>query len=389
MNARESYKRRKELVRAALEERGFDVAIFVSEAPCDNGHPPPPNLLYMCGIAYEEVRTPKLWPINGDPMAYILDKNGTTSIVVTPLNGGKEAFELPEYFDHVVCVEIGMDKLSYFESYVKAIKECIEKFHPKGKIGIDLTTTSAMFASLLGKALKIPMTENVDIHDIIYKLRLIKDDYELAEISRAIDITEKMIMEVAEKAKPGVSKNKLIKQAQARAIMEGAIHSFPNFLELERRDIIKYGDLLFLDGGCRMPSGYFSDMCRVIPVAGALTPKIKDFLEKKIQVHKSILKFFREGVCPADIVSETNKLHRELGWEPITFFGHHVGLEIHDVPDLFQKLYKQPLRSGMVLTYEPVAIDKKARLGCIMEDEILVTPNGGKVMSSLAWDFLW
>ena len=181
----------------------------------------------------------------------------------------------------------------------------------------------------------------------------------------------------------------LIRQAHANLIRDGAIHAFPNFLGPKMEGVVKYGDLLSLDGGCRLPSGYFSDIGRTIPIAGSLTSKVKDFLEKKIEVHKQIIKLFRDGNTPKNIINETNKLHKELGLLPTVFFGHHLGLEIHDLADLGIELYEKPLRSGMVLTYEPMAKDAETGLVCHIENDVLVTPNGGKVLDQLPLDFLW
>ncbi|MEZ5354408.1 MAG: M24 family metallopeptidase, partial [Bryobacteraceae bacterium] len=57
--------------------------------------------------------------------------------------------------------------------------------------------------------------------------------------------------------------------------------------------------------------------------------------------------------------------------------GHHVGLEVHDRADP-----AAPLEAGMVITIEPGVYIAEEGIGVRIEDVVLITPGGAKVMSA-------
>lgn len=56
---------------------------------------------------------------------------------------------------------------------------------------------------------------------------------------------------------------------------------------------------------------------------------------------------------------------------------HFLGLDTHDAAD-----YKQPLKAGMVLTVELGIYIPDDNIGVRIEDDVLVTDDGIKVLSS-------
>ncbi|TFG62870.1 MAG: M24 family metallopeptidase, partial [Gemmatimonadales bacterium] len=59
--------------------------------------------------------------------------------------------------------------------------------------------------------------------------------------------------------------------------------------------------------------------------------------------------------------------------------GHWLGMDVHDVGNR-----AAPLEPGMVLTVEPGIYLAAENLGVRIEDDVLVTDTGSRVMSSLA-----
>jgi len=70
---------------------------------------------------------------------------------------------------------------------------------------------------------------------------------------------------------------------------------------------------------------------------------------------------------------------RSKGYEKYFIHGtsHHVGLEVHDVGDT-----SRPLEPNMVITVEPGIYIPEEQLGIRIEDDVLVTPNGSRVLSA-------
>ena len=56
---------------------------------------------------------------------------------------------------------------------------------------------------------------------------------------------------------------------------------------------------------------------------------------------------------------------------------HFLGLDAHDVGN-----YDQPLEPNMVLTVEPGIYIPKEGIGIRIEDDILITPTGNRVLSN-------
>jgi Xaa-Pro aminopeptidase len=56
---------------------------------------------------------------------------------------------------------------------------------------------------------------------------------------------------------------------------------------------------------------------------------------------------------------------------------HHVGLDVHDASDT-----TAPLKTGMVITVEPGIYIPEENIGIRIEDIVLVTETGAKVLSA-------
>jgi Xaa-Pro aminopeptidase len=72
---------------------------------------------------------------------------------------------------------------------------------------------------------------------------------------------------------------------------------------------------------------------------------------------------------------------KDLHGEPLGKYfthdiGHHVGLDVHD------PRFDGPLEAGMVITIEPGVYIAEEKLGVRIEDVVLVTSNGAKVLSA-------
>ena len=58
-------------------------------------------------------------------------------------------------------------------------------------------------------------------------------------------------------------------------------------------------------------------------------------------------------------------------------FGHYVGLDVHDPGDL-----SVPLKAGTIITIEPGIYIPEENIGIRIEDMVLVTADGSKVLSA-------
>jgi Xaa-Pro aminopeptidase len=65
--------------------------------------------------------------------------------------------------------------------------------------------------------------------------------------------------------------------------------------------------------------------------------------------------------------------------------GHGIGRQVHEAPSIGRRVGKGVLQPGMVVTIEP-GIYLKGRFGVRIEDDVLVTETGVRVLSHLEKD---
>lgn len=377
MNKNESIKRRIEAIIEEIKKRDFDTIIFINEVINQN----PSNFIYISGS----------WGYGEEHCSIIIDVNGQSSAIV-PHWSAKNIEEL-EVYDHIIPIK--QEK----GHHIRATRKTIERYYDARRICFDLSTMSAQFALQLFKNLNINLLEEIDISDYIYKLRAIKDEYEINQLKKAIQITEQAILDSTLLAKPGTHIAELKRRLDAKMIELGAVEfAFDSSISFSRglkrqSSIIKYGDMLSIDIGCRVSSGYCSDMGRNIPTS--LDAEVKEFLDRAVEAHKEGIKFIKEGAIASDVLKESNRINKEYGFEPIIRCGHQIGLDCHDYTMPYAPNFgpidtdQQYLLKGMTLTYEPPHIDKKKLLRTHFEDIILVGENGPIILNQLPWNFLW
>lgn len=233
---------------------------------------------------------------------------------------------------------------------------------------------------------------------ILAKLRQIKSDAELRLLQKSIDITGEAHLTAMRAARPGMY------EYQLEAIIEhvfkynGAeypafpsiVGSGPNSTILhhwKNRRKIARGDLIVIDIGAEY-RGYSADITRTIPANGKFSKQQREIYEIVLRAQKEAIAAVKPGVPFRDIHKVAKKVINEAGYGKYFIHGtsHYVGLDVHDVGG------RGPLQPGMVLTVEPgiyiregAEIDKAYwNIGVRIEDDILVTEDGHKVLSDKA-----
>jgi Xaa-Pro aminopeptidase len=377
VRSEESIKRRIRTILNEVGARGFDTAVFVNEIIGQS----PSNFIYVSGT----------WGYGEEHTALILGTDGRSTVVMP--HWGAPRMEEKGLYDRVVPVK--QEK----GHHIRAMKEALERYHDARNICFDLSTMSSQFTLQLLKALRIELNEKLDISDCLFKLRAIKDEYEIEEIRKATGITEEAVLELASNARPGTSTVDLKKRMDASMIERGAVEfsfeSTLSFASVPARPpgLIKHGDMLAVDVGCRVPSGYCSDMGRNIPVSPG--SEVKEFLDRAVKAHRESIKLIGDGVIASDVLEGSNRINKEYGFDPMVRCGHQIGLECHDYIMPFAPNFgsidedRQPLKAGMTLTYEPPHSDPKKGLRTHLEDVVLVTKGEPIILNELPWDFLW
>jgi Xaa-Pro aminopeptidase len=246
--------------------------------------------------------------------------------------------------------------------------------------------------------------------DRVEKLRAIKDASEVAEIREAIRIAEKAFAMFRAMLRPD-DREKDLSDALEMYIRRagGKCSSFPSIVAGGPRSALAHappsqrtagaGGLLLVDWGA---SGRFykSDLTRVLiprnhsassspparPMGEPGDGKLEEVYAAVLTAQEQALHCIRPGVKAHDVDAAARSAIAEAGFG--SFFihglGHGLGLQVHESPAL-RTNSQDVLAAGMVVTVEP-GIYLPGWGGIRIEDDVLVTPDGYEVLSSVPKD---
>ena len=245
----------------------------------------------------------------------------------------------------------------------------------------------------------LPHAEILDAGPEVAFFRMKKSEWELERIRRAIEITIAGHRHALPAIGPGrfeyeveaAIEYQFRSQGATRPAFPSIVGSGPNatilhYAENNRR--MASGELVVIDVGAEF-EGYSADLTRTYPVSGRFTRRQKEIYNIVLAAQEAALKQVRPGVK----FDRTGPIHqaafetidsrgrdlqgRRLGRYFIHGTGHHLGLEVHDpVNDR-----GRPLEPGMVITIEPGIYIPEENLGVRIEDDVLVTRDGYRILS--------
>jgi Xaa-Pro aminopeptidase len=240
-----------------------------------------------------------------------------------------------------------------------------------------------------------PIREIRSAADMIARLRMKKSAAEIAMIQRSTDIAVESHLAAWKHIRAGVPEYQVAaamskvyfdrgceRHAYAPIVGSGPNGAILHYSRNTRR--MDSGELVLMDVGpeCSM---YATDITRTVPVNAKFTKRQKELYEIVLGAQKAALAALKPGIM---LGSRTNKTglqklvtdyfeqHGGLGKYFTHGLGHHVGLDVHDAYDP-----ALPLQPGMVITLEPGLYIPQEGIGIRIEDMVLVTENGAKLLS--------
>jgi len=124
---------------------------------------------------------------------------------------------------------------------------------------------------------------------------------------------------------------------------------------------------------------YAADVTRTVPVNGRFTAEQRKVYDIVLSAQKAAIAQVRPGAYTEDLDAVARKVIEDAGYGDyfIHGLGHFVGLDVHDAGD-----YQSPLAPGMVITIEPGIYIPEKKFGVRIEDEVLVTEEGCRLLSN-------
>jgi Xaa-Pro aminopeptidase len=236
-------------------------------------------------------------------------------------------------------------------------------------------------------------------------LRQIKDAGEIEQIRAAIRIAEKAFTVFRAMLRPDDMEKDLADDLEHHLRKCGAQHgSFPAIVAVGARAALPHAPptrtrvgaapLLLVDWGASGPFFYKSDLTRVllphnnsaIP-GGDVRAKIQAAYEVVLRAQQAGIAALRPGAQAQAVDAAARKVIADAGYgDYFTHsIGHGIGMQVHEAP-LMRPSSTAQIEAGMVVTIEP-GIYLPGEFGIRIEDDVLVTPDGPEVLTSVPKDF--
>lgn len=376
--------------------------LFSGTAPCKRGdeyYPfsPDRNFYYFTGIDEEEcifltITTEQV--VAKTTTLYIKRPNGVMAKWVGENISAEEAKEIS-----------GISDIKYIDQFNEDLSAIIFR-NSVNRIHLDLErrsikdglTNSLKFSETIRE--NYPSITISNTFSLCSELRVIKEDWEIERIRKAIDITEEGFLHMIKNTKSDmmeyeiesyfdfVLKNKGVSQKAFNTISAGGeractLHYWRNNQPVED------GCLVLVDAGASY-KWYAGDITRTYPVNGKFSDRQKMVYEIVLEAQRKVI----ETIAPDVLYTSLNELVKEhyfvelkrIGLietqeEVANYYyhniGHFLGAETHDVG----RTIGTTLKENMVLTVEPGLYIKEWGIGIRIEDDVLVTDGGCEVLT--------
>ncbi len=269
-----------------------------------------------------------------------------------------------------------------------------------------------------------PTGDDAELAEHLSEMRLVKDEYELAELRTACELSKLGFDDAIRAMRAGKSEREIEAAFWSRARVDANDTGYLTIAAagehactlhwIKNDGALSPGALLLLDAGVECESLYTADITRTLPLSGRFSPEQatiydlvwraqragiegvapgNDFLEP----HRRATRVLAEGLIDLGILKMSldeatdpeNLFHRRYTLHGVS---HMLGLDVHDCANARASEYRYgKLREGMVLTVEPgcyfqpddATVPERFRgIGVRIEDDVAVTATGAENLSA-------
>ncbi|MCS6872151.1 MAG: Xaa-Pro peptidase family protein [Anaerolineae bacterium] len=354
---------RLEKLRGILRRAQYDCVVLMPGA----------NFFYLSGIPFE---------IGSRPLLLLITPSSAPALIIPALElpriQGREPFPL-RYFCY-----------SDAEGYESAFAAACEGLALDGKrIGVEGMKLRFAEGKALARYAPNSCIEAAD--DVLAWLRVHKTDEEIAQMRRAIAISEAALAQVLPQVRIGMSERQVARLLSDALYAHGAeAHAFePLVLSGENTAqphgtvtdrTLREGDLLLFDFGAKV-NGYSADITRTF-VIGEPSAEIVRIYETVLAANLAGIAAANAGVPCYTVDAAARQVIQQAGYGErfIHRTGHGLGLDIHE-PPYIREGNGQLLETGMTCTIEP-GVYIEGLGGVRIEDDVLITDEGAQVLTS-------
>ncbi len=236
-----------------------------------------------------------------------------------------------------------------------------------------------------------------DIRIDIARLRMVKQPEEIAQIQQAVDITLQGFNEIEKKLSKLKTERDIEAMLTAGFIQKGAVHGYPPIVGSGKAACTLHyvnnnqklgGAQVLIDAGAEV-NNYSADITRTFQLTKEVkqSKRFKEIYMEVVRLSEFAMSILKPGTTLKEyeeqVAVEAEKSIKKLKGKTAKLrdyyphsTSHHLGLDVHDVAD-----YSLPLEAGNVITVEPGIYITEEGIGVRIEDDVLITKTGIRVLS--------
>ncbi|MGM0565112.1 MAG: aminopeptidase P family protein [Bacteroidota bacterium] len=285
-----------------------------------------------------------------------------------------------------------------FAKYVQKAKAEGRKIHLyptyRGEHDLELSKVLDVAISEVNRFVSEPLIKAT------VALRSVKEDVEIEEIEKAVDIAHEMHTTAMKMAHPGTMEREIAGTIEGISLAKGGPVSFPIILTINGQilhnhyhgNLLSEGRMMVTDAGAEVPTHYASDITRSVPVGGKFDSRQKSIYEIVLKANMKAIEHTKPGIQNKELhlmaVKTVAEGLKDLGILQGNIddavsqgahamfmphgLGHMMGLDVHDMEGLGEDYVgygdelkrssqfglsglrlARTLQKGFVLTIEP------------------------------------
>ncbi|MGI5130576.1 M24 family metallopeptidase [Pseudonocardia sp. CA-107938] len=223
---------------------------------------------------------------------------------------------------------------------------------------------------------------------VLRELRMRKDAAEIAELRAAGAAIDRVHARMGEFLVAGRTENQIAAAIAAAIVEEGhesaafvVVGSGPNGASPHHdagERVVETGDVVVIDIGGPLPSGYNSDCTRTYAVGRAPSPEIAEAYAALQDAQEQAVSAVRPGVVAEQVDAAARGVLTAVGLGDrfLHRTGHGIGLDVHEQPNIVAG-NAIVLEEGMAFSVEP-GVYVEGVWGARIEDIVVVTADGAE-----------
>jgi Xaa-Pro aminopeptidase len=371
----EEFKARHAVAQAKVRERGLD-AVLVHSDEADFA-----NVRYLSDY----------WPLF-ESAGVLVQAEGDPILLIGPESGtfARDHSVIPDirkvlYYREVAEPDYPDIEIDTFEGIFKSAN------NGKGIKRLGIAGFTAMPISVYSQVVDaLPGGQIVKADDMMYQMRAVKSNNEIALLREAFRICELACDEVIAKIRPGMTELQVVGIAQEAMYRNGAEYeAHPTYVLSGVNSshaigrcgyrVIEKGDLVQLNIGARV--GGYSPSIGVPVCVGKMTPAMKDLVSFGLEAHIKTVEWLKAGIPACDVVNKFMDYVKGRGYGEFLLYGPCHGLGMLEVErPWIESTSDYLLQENMTFQVDTFLYRKE--YGLRWEDGIRITKDGVEEFST-------